>query len=174
MRILWFSILIISMVLNKEELMVINEKSITVKGNTSLGNFECTYNVENLGDTLSFINNITKDQFRFDIPVGEFTCGNFLLNHDFRKTLKSKEYPKAYVKVTNLKKNRKNYTCDLYLDIVGKNLIYPDFKLRDNGTSLNGDLILDFDHLELEPPSKLGGLIKVDELLNLSLSLSYR
>lgn len=173
MRILWLSILFLSYLSDKEELLVINEKRITVEGNTSLGKFECAYNVETLKDTLFFKNNISTDLFHFEIPVKEFSCGNFLLNNDFNKTLKSKEFPHAYVKVTNFKSKRGSYTCDLYLEIAGKKLSYPGFRLDSRNKQLYGNLVLDFETLKLVPPKKFGGLIQIDAFLTLSLSLIY-
>ena len=172
-RILWLSIIFLSYFADKEELMVINEKRITVEGNTSLGKFECTYNVETLKDTLLFTNNISTDLFHFEIPVNEFSCGNFLLNNDFKKTLKSKEFPIALVRVTNLKSKKGSYSCDLYLEIAGKKLLFQGFTLDNSDDQLIGNLLLSFETLELVAPSKFGGLIQVAETLSLSLSLTY-
>jgi hypothetical protein len=173
LRILWLSILFLSYFTDKEEVLVIHEKRIRVEGNTSLGKFECSYNVETLKDTLIFINNKSTGLFTFEIPVNEFSCGNFLLNKDFKKTLKSKEFPLAYVKVTNLKSKRGLYTCDLHLEIAGKKLLYREFLLDNRENQLLGNLVLDFETLELVPPSKFGGLIQVEETLFLSLALIY-
>lgn len=158
---------------NKEERLVIQKKKITVSGNTSLGKFDCTYDEVGLKDTLSFVGNKTRDVFLFDITVADFGCGNLILNNDFRKTIKAKEFPKAHVKVTNLKRSRNSYSCDLYLDIAGKKLFFKDFHLANRDEKLVGQLDLNFDTLNLIPPRKFGGLIKVDEVLSLSLSLAY-
>ena len=156
----------------KEDHLVIKEKEITVSGNTSFGKFECTYYVNSIKDTLSFTNNFSPDQFHFEIPVGDFACGNFLLNKDFKKTIKAKDYPTAHVKVANLTRKNKHYTCDLYLELVGKKFHFKDFNLVQNGDRLWGNLTLDFELLDLVPPSRLGGLIKVDEELHLFMHLS--
>src|SRR5690606_29284144 len=130
--------------------------------------------VEGLKDMLIFENNTSSTSFLFDIPVNEFACGNFLLNNDFRKTIKAKQYPKAQVKVKRLRRGKSLYVCDLYLDIAGKKLTFKDFELTKMDKRLLGNLLLGFDALELEAPYKLGGLVKVDEVLSLSLSLTYQ
>lgn len=177
MQTLWLAFMLIFGIFpdaapQKENHLVIKEKEITVSGNTSFGKFECTYYVNTINDTLSFSNNFSTDQFQFEIPVGEFACGNFLLNRDFKKTIKAEDYPKAHVKVANLSRRNNRYTCDLYLELVGKKLHFKEFKLVRKGDRLLGNLTLDFALLDLEPPSRLGGLIKVDEELHLFMQLT--
>lgn len=173
MRILWLILFLTFNLHHEEERLVIQEKEITVSGNTTLGKFDCAYKERGLKDTLHFVGNRSKENFLFDIKVEEFGCGNLILNNDFRKTIKAKEFPQAHVKVTNLKKAREGYRCDLYLEIAGKRLFFRDFLLNDQEEKLTGRLDLRFDTLELDPPRKFGGLIKVDEILFLSLSLKY-
>lgn len=157
----------------EKEKLVIHEKEIVVSGNTTLGKFDCAYRGVGLKDTLSFINNRSTDAFLFQIDVTDFGCGNPILNNDFRKTIKAKEFPQARVKVTNLKKAQEGYRCDLHLDIAGNRLFFKDFLLHSEDDKLTGRLDLHFDTLGLVPPKKFGGLIKVDEILSLSLFLKY-
>lgn len=173
MRIFWLLFILMFNINPEKERLVIQKKEITVSGNTSLGKFDCTYNVTGLKDTLLFIDNKSQDAFHFDIAVADFGCGNLLLNNDFRKTIRAKEFPKARVKVTNLRKSQQGYRCNLHLEIAGKQLFFKDFLLNEGEERLTGQLDLNFDALGLSPPRKLGGLIKVDEVLSLSLSLEY-
>src|SRR5690554_4833821 len=174
MRILWLLFFLLFNQQAPNDRLLIHEKKITVSGNTSLGTFDCSYQVKSRKDTLAFIHDNSKDNLLlFEIPVADFSCGNFILNNDFRKTIKAKEYPKAQVKVSNLKRNSEGYRCDLSLKLVGKELFFDDFQLSDNQGRLVGHLTLNFETLDLDPPTKFGGLIKVDEALFLSLSLKY-
>lgn len=173
MRILWFSLILLFNFQAPHDGLLIHEKEITVSGNTSLGTFDCSYHAENRKDTLAFIRSNPGDTFLFEIPVADFSCGNFILNNDFRKTIKAKEYPKAQVKVSNLRKRSDGYDCELSLNLAGKDLVFRDFGLADKQGRLVGYLTLDFETLDLDPPSKFGGLIKVDDVLYLSLSLVY-
>lgn len=156
------------------ERLVIYEKEIVVSGNTTLGKFDCNYRGIGLKDTLTFVNNVSQDAFLVHIDVTEFGCGNPILNNDFRKTIKAKEFPQARVIVTNLKKVRGGYQCDLHLEIAGKRLFFEEFLLSSQEGRLTGQLDLHFDTLGLVPPKKFGGLIKVDEILSLSLSMRYK
>lgn len=156
-----------------KERLVIQEKEIIVSGNTTMGKFNCAYKGRGLKDTLSFVNNQSEDAFLFHIDVTEFGCGNPVLNNDFRKTIKAKEFPQARVIVTTLKRVKEGYQCDLHLEIAGKRLFFEDFLLRSQDGKLTGRLDLHFDSLGLVPPRKFGGLIKVDEILSMTLSLTY-
>src|SRR5690554_3014166 len=116
MRILWLLYMLLTFPMANNEL-VIMEKEITVSGTTSVGDFLCSYYVNNQKDTLLIDEEASSTDFLFEIPVAKFTCGNFLINNDFRRTIKAKEFPSALVKVSRLKKNKGHYTCDLFLDI---------------------------------------------------------
>lgn len=173
MRILWLLCMSLMFPMTKNEL-VIMEKEIVVSGTTSIGDFLCSYYVNNQKDTLFMNKMASPADFLFEIPVSKFSCGNFLINNDFRRTIKAREFPSALVKVSRLRKNNENYTCDLFLEIAGKRMRFENFDLLNTGDKLCGDLVLSFDDLELDPPTKFGGLIKVDEHLYLSLALTYR
>ena len=61
--------------------------------------------------------------------------------------------------------------CHLSLNLVGRKLEFPDLMLERNPKGLNGKLILNFDLLHLTPPSKFGGLVKVEDQLDLEILL---
>ncbi|MFN3800200.1 hypothetical protein [Belliella pelovolcani] len=173
MRVLIALILVLSHIVPSEKELIIKEKVITVQGQTSLGSFKCDYLNQGFKDTL-FVNSAKSQKpIVFDIPVQEFGCGNFLLNKDFRKTIKADEYPHAKVRVNNLKLKGKDYTCDVIVNIVGKRLEYKSLDLTNGGNQLKGNIILNFDELDLSPPKKLGGLIKVEEQLALEIKLGF-
>ncbi|MFC2188008.1 hypothetical protein [Peijinzhouia sedimentorum] len=153
------------------EMLVITEKQIKVSGVTSIGKFTCDYCIDDMKDTLISNRTNRSGTLQFTIPVDDFSCGNFMLNKDFRKTLKSDEYPSAKVQVSNLVKKENGYFCHLRLQIVGKELIFENFHLTKSDQKLTGKLTLSFDELELKAPKKLGGLIKVDETLHLQIEL---
>ncbi len=173
MRILIALILVFSHLVPSERELIVKEKVITVEGQTSLGSFKCDYLNQGFKDTLFINSSKVQKPIVFDIPVHEFGCGNFLLNKDFRKTIKADEFPHAKVTVSNLKTKGKNYTCDVIVNIVGKRLEYKSLELTNGSSRLKGNIILNFDELDLVPPKKLGGLIKVEEQLALEIKLGF-
>lgn len=172
MRVLLVILLIILGLSNKEKEMVVTAKKIIVTGQTSLGGFKCDYSKNGLKDTLYIDNQLHAKELVFDIQVQNFSCGNFLLNKDFRKTIKADEFPKAEVRVRNLKSNSGGYYCDLYVDLVGKKITHQKLPLQKTKEGLKANLILSFGELDLDPPKKLGGLVKVEEQLALEIALT--
>ncbi|MCC5938185.1 MAG: hypothetical protein JJU34_12975 [Lunatimonas sp.] len=171
MRIAWF--LICGMLLmanaNREELFVIKEKEIRVKGVTSIGKFECSYGNEKLSDTL-YTGNLPKArQLDFIIPVDDFGCGNFLLNRDFKVTIKAEEFPFCKVTVKSLSRNGQGFLSNLDVSLAGKDLSLKDVVFRHQNNQLIGDVDLSFGQLDLSPPKKLGGLIQVEDKLSLQI-----
>jgi hypothetical protein len=173
MRVLLIFVVLLLNAPATERELIVSEKIISVHGVTSIGKFKCNYSKNSLKDTL-FVNHTKhKRDLIFDIPVQNFSCGNFVLNSDFRKTIKADEFPHARVKVSNLKSNGKNYTCDMTVNLVGKTLEFKGMELTGMDKGLKGHLSLSFDDLDLTTPRKFGGLVKVQEDLHLEIFLAY-
>lgn len=151
--------------------LIITDQRIQVSGYTSLGKFNCDFSRVGMTDTLSLNSTGDLRTLEFKIPVKSFSCGNFLLNNDFRSTLKANEYPNALVTVSNFRLKSGKIYCSLVLDLVGQKLKFPDLLLERNNGGMSANLILNFEMLNLEPPSKFGGLIKVENQLDLEFHL---
>ncbi|MEX2512954.1 MAG: hypothetical protein WD398_08615 [Cyclobacteriaceae bacterium] len=151
---------------------VIQHKEIIVKGQTSLGGFECIYDNTLAGDTLFFERQVVENNsLDFFIPVADFGCGNFLLNSDFRKTLKAEEFPLCKVSVTHLFQGQNSIYGNIALDLAGKHLTLEKVVFNQEKGSLQGNVQLSFDQLDLQAPDRLGGLIKVEEMIELQINL---
>lgn len=151
--------------------LIITKQKITVSGQTSFGAFNCDYTQDGLKDTLVFNSTKKIKSLVFKIPVKSFSCGNFLLNKDFRSTIKAEQFPYTEVQVTNFKNENGQIRCDLSVNLVGKKLEFPNLPLQRCPGGLQTELRLSFERLELQPPNKLGGLVKVDENLDLQIFL---
>lgn len=148
--------------------IVLRTQKFSVKGSTSLGKFDCRYLPET-GDTL-FLNKT--NGLEYHIPVRGFRCGNFVLNGDFRRTLKHKEYPEVFFKMSKVRAQENGeFLFDLHLKIAGKEKDTTDLVLTKKGKELMGFVDLKFSDFDLTPPQKLGGAIKVAERINLSIIL---
>jgi len=160
-----------SSIFQEKSELIITDQRIQVSGYTSLGKFNCDFTREGMMDTLRLTTGGRDKKLIFKIPVKSFSCGNFLLNNDFRSTLKANEFPHAIVTVSNFRMKSGYVYCSLVLDLVGQKLEFPDLLLEKNKEGMSANLILNFDLLKLEPPSKFGGLIKVENQLDLQLHL---
>lgn len=158
-----------------ESCLIIQKRSITINGDTSLGGFSCDYEITGVNDTLH-ISNLPSDPYTFSIPVEAFKCGNFLLNRDFRSTLKYEEYPKISVQVTSLEQKVKGtLTGCMKLSLVGKSKTLDDIdfcqNIVDNKLVLSADILFYASEFKLSPPKKLGGLITTSDAMNITISL---
>lgn len=153
-----------------KDYLLVSTKQFTVQGTTSIGGFECNYDM-NTKDTLFFNQPHKQTKISHLVPVKNFGCGNFILNNDFRKTLKEKEFPTVKIELSNFKKSAENYSCDLTLNLVGKQKIYKNLPLKYDKNSLIGNITLQFSDFNLTPPNKIGGMIKINEEIKLFVSL---
>lgn len=172
MRILaLFALILFSSGIQERKELVITQQKIQVSGYTSVGKFTCDFSRAGMADTLRLNTNEIRKGLEFKIPVKSFSCGNFLLNSDFRSTLKADDFPFALVRVVNFREKSGKIFCHLSLNLVGKKLEFPDLMLERSPKGLSGKLILNFDLLNLSPPNKFGGLVKVEDQLDLEILL---
>jgi hypothetical protein len=160
-----------------ESYLIICGKQITVDGNTTIGSFSCQYSESKQNDTLFLSKERrAKQPYAFSLNVPQFSCGNFLLNKDFQKTLQAAEHPQIVVEVTNLHPDNKGaYIGSVKLKLVGKSKIINDIRFFEN--IINGQKVLSTDFVftasefNLSPPKRLGGLVEADDCMKISVNL---
>lgn len=155
---------------------VVQEKRITVSGNTSIGSFNCTYEIVEKSDTLYLPSFGRTQTYHFNIPTEVFKCGNFLLNKDFQKTLKSSEFPHISVEVANIKQSHNgDILGSLTLIIAGKTKEMGLVTFNKNNTAekdiLSTNIKLLVSDFDLKPPKKFGGLINTDDIMYINVDL---
>ena len=171
-RLLILALLLFSQVSVSQQL-VIREQKIQVSGNTSLGEFKCSYRIVGLQDTLLVDSRRTSAELGFKVPVRDFGCGNFLLNKDFRATVKAEEFPFVEVRVWNLQSDRQDLVCDMTVGLVGQCLDLRMVPLRVTKEGLTARLSLSFENLNMNPPTRFGGLVRVEDQLDLTVMLGF-
>ncbi len=166
----------LSLSLVGQEYLLVAGKTVRVKGKTSIGKFDCAYEVSAGQDSISFEQ--MKDQgtvLDIFLPVDEFGCGNKLLTKDFGKTLQSKEHPNIQVIVTDFERQDGEYVGSIELHLVGKELKIDRIPFvsvyKDGIESLFTEISLEITHLGIRPPKRFFGLIKVHDLLSVELYL---
>lgn len=156
----------------EKDTLIIYHKEIIVKGKTSVGSFECSYDSQYGGDTLVFNRpSPVNSSLDFEIPVKDFGCGNFLLNHDFRKTLKAEEYPTCAVSVDRLSKVDQQIFGTIRVRMAGTDLCLEKVSFAQREGRLQGNIRLSMDQLGLDASSRLGGLVQVNEQIDLEINL---
>lgn len=157
---------------NPAESIIVVRQAFTIEGDTSVGDFSCTYELDQR-DTVK-INGLLAENttVQYIIPSSAFECHNFLLNRDFKKTIKAKEYKDIRVGISGFRKSGNHYVCNLRLRLAGKEKLYEDTVLKTTRDDLNGSLTVKFPEFDLTPPKKLGGLLKVKEDIKISIALT--
>lgn len=168
--VLLLSICAFSKPLNNDYL-VIHHKQFTVEGNTSVGRFECHYLLSSR-DTLFFNSHRQARTSSVSIPVRAFSCGNFLLNHDFRKTLRAKEFPNITIDFLRIKPHKNGFNCDVRIHLAGKTKTYRQVRLWSEHGDLIGEMNIQFSDFDLTPPKKAAGIVRVNEEIRLRLRLT--
>lgn len=99
-------------------------------------------------------------------------CGNKIMTKDLQTTVKSTQYPSSNVTLADIKPIGNNqYKCQLSFIITNKTIRYKDFLLTKNNQQLKGRIALKFSDIGLQPPVKMGGLIKVKDEIEIHFSL---
>ncbi|HSD07396.1 hypothetical protein [Flavobacterium sp.] len=139
--------------------IIINQIKIEILGNSTVGKYKCNC-PHTFRDTI-FLNSITKNSLKSDISTNDFDCGNRIMNKDLKTTIKVTQFPKSTVNITDIKPFGTNYKCSLKLKITDKTLSYSNLELKNSKEFLEGNVAVKFSDLALEPPTKMGGVIKV-------------
>lgn len=155
--------------LAEDTTLVINKIKIEITGVSTVGKYNCSNTFTKL-DTV-YVNSNKKSSFNTAIKMSNFDCGNRIMTKDLQGTVKEKKFPNSTVCISDVKQSGKNFKCRLNFQITDKTLKYKDFILYNYDDKIEGSLNLKFSDIELEPPVKMAGLIKVkdDIIINFSL-----
>lgn len=141
--------------------IIIDRLEIEILGSSTIGKFNCS-NSFSYRDTI-FLNSNVKNSLKSEISMSNFDCGNTIMNKDLKTTVKATKFPKSTVTITNIKSFGVNYKCSLNFRITDKMLAYQNMILKNTTESLEGSVALNFSDIALEPPTKMGGIIKVKD-----------
>lgn len=155
--------------LTDDTVLIINKIKIEITGVSTVGNYNCS-NIFPKKDTI-YLNSTKKNAFNTEIKMSNFDCGNKIMTKDLQGTVKIKTFPNSVVYITDIKPSGKNYKCTLAFYITNKTLIYKDFILYTTDKKIEGSLNLKFSDIELAPPVKMAGLIKVKDDIVINFSL---
>lgn len=157
--------------------LIIQGQRVTVSGQTSVGGFRCTLEIETEATKIALQGGSESGTalLNLTLPVKQFSCGNFLLNRDFQKTLKMEQYPHIRVEVLRLQANGNHFSGTLDLTVAGTKkkltpirFLHQTFK---KNKVLRSQVTLNLSEFGLTPPSRFGGWIRVDEELIIEVDL---
>lgn len=195
MNIVLILLMVISIPLNgldpveKERWLVKKSSNLSISGNSNISSFTCQLKGTNRTDTLTIDydekdGDITFLKKQIKIHTTFADCGNPLVTSDFKKTLRSEEYPDVLLNFLNLQRPQfhdfsamtVHGTVEIIIasvsrkyDVTYKLTPYPTGQI-----DLVGSQSIKLGDFDLTPPSRLMGLLKVEEeiLVDFNLQLT--
>lgn len=168
--------------------VVMNGSSLTVNGSTNINTFRCDIANYNVPDTLTCVKSsrfgiLLPMDGKLNLSIEAFDCHNKMMTSDLRKTLKAKLYPLLTVKFISIKgfpdfKNPAKITGFVDIGLAGVNKRFEiNYLFTEDAKSmilLKGDQRIHFSDFNLVPPSKLGGVIKANDELDVEFRLNLK
>ena len=161
-----------------------SESSLIIKGTTNVNSFKCSYDISKFSDSLSvnFIENGKGIEFKnteLILPNINFNCGHKGITKDFNKLLKTKEFPEIRMTLLNAKPSRSNENeiiVSLDITICGISNVYeiPVYMNTDEDITVRGLLPINILDFKLEAPTKVLGIIKVSNEIEIDFHLKIQ
>lgn len=161
--------------------VLINEASTFIlHGSSNVNKFSCFVKDQFCGEELNVCfsqsdNSITFDDASFSVPVVGFDCGNKLISRDMHKALKANEFPLMSFKLLKIDHYNDVPVAKLLISIAGFSklcLLTYDLSNHENDQILvNLSTTFQISDFNIEPPSALLGLLKVDETIRVDINL---
>lgn len=186
---LLFSLLISSLAgiaqpsVETREIEILPESNLSISGNTNISQFECDFNTLSFEQQSITVHYSSKDDildFRNSVLPLEntnFDCGNKRINKDFRELLKTETHPEILLKIKKIEMNgQQNAHVTLNFEIAGKNKNYrfPVQVTGEDQLCFEGNLALNIKDFDLEAPSKMFGLIVIEEEISINFKLNIK
>lgn len=151
---------------------------------TNVNSFKCQYDVLKLNKPIpitfkSHGKKISFEKTALILDNVNFDCGGPGINNDFKELLKTKTYPKIFIKLREINKDQNNEALihalvDLEIAGVTKSYTVP-IELKEEGTLfIKGVLALNIRDFNLEPPKKALGLIVVKDVIEINFELAVK
>ena len=157
--------------------------SLSVTGSTNVNTFSCLVPNYNHPDTINVYQNKSTVKLSGEIKlnVNTFDCHNAMMTAQLRKTLKGSQFPFIHVRFISLRKFPSlNLQTEIIKGIVEIELanvtkryeIDYEFSVdQQKIIHLMGKHEVNFSDFNLTPPSKLGGMIKTNDQLEIEFQL---
>ncbi len=169
---------------DRDSKWVISESSsLIVNGSTNVNKFSCVILPSPKSDTVLVSNDKSNNLLlsgAIHIKLSEFDCNNTLMTRELRKTLKVHDYPYLHIRFVSLREistisNQKKVIKGMIeIELAGKAKLFRiEYQLKTNKNlmTLSGTQAINFSDFNLQPPKKMGKLIKAKDELKVVLYL---
>ncbi|MBK8622817.1 MAG: hypothetical protein IPN79_13930 [Saprospiraceae bacterium] len=180
---IWFIFGSVFLTNPKDTWIIKSSSSVTVNGKTNINTFSCKVSSYGKTDTLHCFPDKKNANYypvhtMLKVPVKQFDCGNPIMTKDLQKTLKVTQYPNVIIELSALSAlpdiNSTAIEGQAYITLAGTKRYYTiPFKTtrQKNHMLLIGKKQIRFTEFKLTPPTKLGGSIRVDDVLEVEVTL---
>ena len=166
--------------------IITEHSNLSVNGTTNVGKFSCKINEYAKTDTIIIANDKTDNIIltgAVTIDVSNFSCSNFIMTRELRKTLKSDQFPQLIVKFLSLKEianpnSKVSTVCgNVEITIAGVSKRFEisyRINIDNNKMTLVGVQPIYFSDFKLTPPKKVGHLVRANDKLSVMFNLNLR
>ncbi|MBS1663390.1 MAG: YceI family protein [Bacteroidetes bacterium] len=171
--------------------VVQSSSSISINGRTNISRFSCGVPQYTEPDTIKFLNEGCRGKTSgiplcgiLKINIADFDCRNRMMTGEFKKTLQYQKYPHLKIIFLNLEKMPDFGTKPEFLkgqviiELAGVSkqleIDYTAAKENDQSVTLTGMRQISFSDFNLDPPTKMGGLVRVNEIIDVQFLLCLR
>ena len=178
---------------SKEKMIWIVQKSssLSINGRTNINHFSCAIAQYSEPDTITFQNEEAPGRSSgiplngvLRINIGDFDCRNHAMTGEFKKTLLYKQYPQLKIIFLNLERmpdftsQPETLKGQVFIELAGVTkqfeMDYTTNREDPETVELTGSRQLCFSDFGLQPPQKMGGLVRVNETLDVKFILCLR
>lgn len=167
--------------------VVIGSSSLKVDGKTNVNTFSCAINGFVKPDTI-FVNRNSNQPVQLKgsirLNVQSFDCNKPAMTADLRKTLRAKEFPQLKVQFISIQKYPYANTMRdvtkgvVIIELAGVSkrceINYQIVSAESSFINLVGTRKLNFSDFNIEPPRKLGGMIRSEDELSVVFNLRMK
>ncbi len=171
--------------------IVQKSSSLSINGHTNVNKFSCGVAQYTVPDTLTFSDGGCHGNVRgiplcgvLHINIDDFDCRNRVMTGELKKTLQSRQYPQLKITFLNLERmplfgpRPETLKGGVVIELAGIRkqfeMDYTSGREDAETVELTGSRKLCFSDFGLVPPQKMGGLIKVNDVLDVQFMLYLR
>ena len=162
--------------------------TLKVNGSTNINKFSCIIPEYSQPDKFVFYRGNKSEPMKITgsmpLDIKKFDCGNAMMTSDLRKTLKAKIYPKIIISFLSLSRYpelslkegtiKGTVTIELAGTVKRFEIDYKYTMSADKNLRLIGIKQVNFSDFNIDPPRRLGGMIKTNNELNVEFMLNLK
>ncbi|MBN9385612.1 MAG: hypothetical protein J0H74_32965 [Chitinophagaceae bacterium] len=160
--------------------LVQRTSTIRIAGSTNVNSFCCHVNEYTGPDTIT-LTVAGGNLGALAVNIEEFNCNNRIMTGEFKKTLKYKQYPQLKIVFISLEKMpafgpmAETVKGCVEVELAGMcrkfEVTYTSCRTDDEDVELVGGRVFGFSDFGLTPPRKMGGLVRVNDKLDVQFTL---